>query len=423
MLQGDPAPRYREAMSRAARSFLFLQGVCSPFFAHLADRLKAAGHRVFKVNFNAGDWLHWGGRFSWNYRGPVSGLRDFLDEKYHSFGITDQILFGDCRPIHRPAVEHGKVCGIRTHVFEEGYFRPYWVTLERDGVNGYSSLPRDPRWFRDVGPRLPDYGGGHPFQSSFNIRAFHDAVYHLAGFYNPVFFPHYRTHAPVNAVIEYLGYARRLPLLRFHKQRDQALVEALIKASTPFFLLPLQLHSDAQIRDHSRFDSMIEVIEFVLRSFARYATGDAKLVIKNHPLDTGLINYKKIVIGLADHLGLTGRVEYIETGDLEILLRHAGGTVTVNSTVGSISLGLNCPTIALSDPIYNLPGLTHQRHLDTFWSDSARPDAELFHCFRNTVIHTTQVNGGFFSRQGIDLAVENCRRMLESERSPLEELL
>jgi len=113
----------------------------------------------------------------------------------------------------------------------------------------------------------------------------------------------------------------------------------------------------------------------------------------------------------------------METGDLHALLRHAQGTVTVNSTVGMASLGLNCPTIALSNPIYNLPGLTYQGHLDDFWQDNARPDAELFRYFRNTVIHATQVNGGFYSRPGIELAAENCRHIMVRGRSPLEELL
>jgi capsular polysaccharide export protein len=409
-------------MSRT-RSFLFLQGVCSPFFARLADRLQVDGHQVFKIHFNAGDWVYWGGRPAWNYRGSLSELHLFLEDKYRTLGITDQILFGDCRPVHRPAVEQGKVCGVRTHVFEEGYFRPYWVTLEQEGVNGYSLLPRNPDWFREVGARVPEYGDGQSFQSSFSIRAAHDVIYHLAGMYNPVFFPRYRTHAPVNAAVEYYGYARRLPLLRFHQPRDNAFIGALVRTSDPFFVLPLQLGGDAQIRDHSRFGDMTQAIECILESFARHAPGEAHLVIKNHPLDTGLVQYLKIIRGFSDRFGLTGRVHYLETGDLETLLRHARGTVTVNSTVGALALGLGCPTIALSDPIYNLPGLTFQGHLDVFWREGMRPDAELFHRFRNTVIHTTQINGGFYSRQGIALAVENCRHVLVSERSPLEELL
>lgn len=405
------------------RSFLFLQGVCSPFFVRLAAALEADGHRVFKINFNAGDWLYWGGRKACNYRGAVDDLPEFLDQKYREFGITDQILFGDCRPVHRQAVTQAKACGIRTHVFEEGYFRPYWVTLEREGVNRHSLLPRDPEWFMDVGKSLPGYGNGQSFRSPFKIRATHDVAYHLAGFWNPVFFPRYRTHATVNAAIEYAGYARRLPGLRFHAPRDNTLVESLIKTKIPFFVLPLQLGGDAQIREHSRFDDMAAVMEFVMASFARHAPGQTRLVIKNHPLDTGLVNYPKMIRALSSRFDLADRVDYMETGNLDALLLHARGTVTVNSTVGALSLGLNCPTIALSDPIYSMPGLTFQGPLDDFWHGRTLPDAELFRHFRNTVIHVTQVNGGFYCRDGIALAVEGSRRVLASQRSPLEELL
>jgi capsular polysaccharide export protein len=422
MLQDGIAPRGGGTMN-SKRSFLFLQGVCSPFFARLADRLRTDGHRVFKINFNAGDWAYWAGRPAWNYRGPLSELRNFLDGKYRQFGITDQILFGDRRPIHRPAVNHGEDYGVRTHVFEEGYFRPYWVTLEREGVNGHSLLPRDPDWFWDVGARLPDYGEGRPFPSPFSTRAAYDVIYHTAGFWNPLFFPRYRTHVPINAAVEYCGYVYRLPMLRFHKPRDQALIDNLIHTFTPFFLLPLQLGTDAQIRDHSRFDDMTGVMEFVMESFARHAPAKARLLIKNHPLDMGLINYPRIIRGLADQFGLRDRVDYIETGDLAALLRHARGMITVNSTAGALSLGLNCPTISLSDSIYNLPGLTFQGELDEFWRERPLPNTELFRRFRNTVIHTSQLNGGFYCRKGMELAVNNSLRMLEPERSPLEELL
>jgi capsular polysaccharide export protein len=39
------------------------------------------------------------------------------------------------------------------------------------------------------------------------------------------------------------------------------------------------------------------------------------------------------------------------------------------------------------------------------------------------LIHTTQINGGFYSAPGIELAVMNSVRVLESSRSPLEALL
>ena len=70
--------------------------------------------------------------------------RGFLGAFLHERGVTDVILFGDCRPYHRVAVDLARSRGIAVHVFEEGYFRPDWITLERDGTNGHSRLPRGP---------------------------------------------------------------------------------------------------------------------------------------------------------------------------------------------------------------------------------------------------------------------------------------
>lgn len=419
----DPLSRNTAACVGNKRRFLFLQGVCSPFFACLADRLAVDGHQVFKVNFNAGDVAYWGMRKSAVFSGRPQDLRDFLDGLYRRHGITDQILFGDRRPVHRPAVEHAEALGIRTHVFEEGYFRPHWVTLEREGVNGHSLLPRDPEWFWAVGGDLAGDEMAEPFSSPFSVRAAHDVAYHLAGLANPLLFQRYRTHAGVIAPVEYLGYLRRFTLLRWWKPRDAELIGSLAAGKVPYYVLPLQLNSDAQIRDHSRFESMAEVIEFVVESFARRAPTGSQLVIKNHPLDMGLAGYGRVIARLEREYDIAGRIDYIESGDLETLVRHARGLVTVNSTVGGVSLGLNCPTTTLSDPVYNLPGLTFQGGLDDFWQQGERPNSELFRRFRSAVIHATQVNGGFYCRKGIELAVRNSAAVLEGETSPLEALM
>jgi len=405
------------------RHFLLLQGPSTPFFRRLGDRLHGAGHRVSRINFNGGDLAYWQGGKAWNFRGTSAALRDFLDDKYRRFGITDQILFGDRRPVHRSAVDHGEACGVRTHVFEEGYFRPHWVTLEREGVNGHSLLPRDPDWFRHTGRRLGERTDTVAFRSSFSIRAAHDVAYHVAGALNPVLFPRYRTHSSITAPVEYAGYIKRFTMLKAIRQREWRRVHELTRSGARYFVLPLQLNTDAQIRDHSRFENMQEVIGHVLDSFARHAPGDTRLAIKNHPLDMGLVPYGSVVGRLAKRLGVADRVDYFEDGDLGAMLQHSLGTVTVNSTVGIVSLEQGIPTQTLSDPIYNLPGLTSQAPLDDFWTTRETPDREFFDCFRRVVMHATQVNGGFYCRRGMALAVENSSRILTAERSPLEELL
>jgi capsular polysaccharide export protein len=221
----------------------------------------------------------------------------------------------------------------------------------------------------------------------------------------------------------YAGYVRRFGLKPWNERKDTAVIKRLISADLPYFLLPLQLNSDAQIRDHSDFRDMSDVMEFVMGSFARHAPSDSRLVIKNHPLDMGLTNYRSIIKLLESRFGVSGRIDYLETGSLDLLVKHARGVVTVNSTVGGVALQYGCPTIALSNPIYSLPGLTFQRSLDHFWHEASPPETELFDCFRATVIRSVQVNGGFYCSQGIEMAVQNSVPRLTAERSPLEELL
>jgi capsular polysaccharide export protein len=404
------------------KRFLLLQGVSSPFFARLGERLRAAGHRVFKVNFNCGDAAYWFPRAAWRFRGEVSALPEWLSAKFESHGFTDVVLFGDRRPVHVSAIACARKFGAKVHVFEEGYFRPNWVTLERGGVNRYSALPRDPAWYLNVTPRIPERAHQR-IHTPLAIRAGHDIAYHLANTGNFICYPGYRTHRPFNAVVEYAGLARRFALLGFYERKDKIICDQLVNRKAPFFLLPLQLDSDAQIREFSAFSGMSEVIEMVVRSFSRAAPGEANLLIKNHPLDTGFVDYSRLIDRIAKDCGVESRVHFIETGDANALLQHANGVVLVNSTVGTAALEAGRPVKTLADPIYNLPGLTFQGELDDFWKSAVPPDAELMAAFRKVVMHTTLVNGGFYTRESMAMAAAGAIQLLTADKSPIEELL
>ncbi len=411
------------ASSTSKRSFLFLQGPCSPLFAKLADHLHSLGHTVHKINFTGGDVVYWGLRNATLFQRELSALPEVLETVRKKYAITDQILFGDCRPIHVAAKHYARQHGIRTHVFEEGYFRPYWMTLEREGVNGYSRLPKDPDWFRYVAKSVPPPLDTQTFHAPFRVRAGHDVCYHIAGLSNPFLFRHYKGHAPDPVPLEYAGYVNRFVRRHLTCKQDDENIGHLLRKKIPFYLLPLQLNSDSQIQVHSTFTNMVEVIDLVMRSFAKHAPTHAWLVIKTHPLDAGLMNYGKIIEKQAQQLDLSGRILFLQSGHLNTLVAQARGLVTVNSTAGGLAVELDCPTITLNSPIYNLSGLTFQGPLDAFWTNNEKPDQELFRCFRNTVIHTTQVNGSLYCKPGIDLAVKNAARFLDTDKSPLETLL
>lgn len=368
-----------------------------------------------------GDCVYWGRRPAWNFRHAAEYLPAYLEEKFREAGFTDVVSLGDTRPVNRAIFPLAERHGIRVHVMEEGYFRPNWLTLERGGINGNSRLPKDPDWYRKVGARLPDRGNGEPVSNPLWLIALHEMAYHFPNLLNPVFFPGYRTHRPHVSGVEFFGWGWRFATMP--RRRDAKVVNALAGGGIRYYVLLLQLDSDSQITCHSPFANMTQVVETVAASFARSAPGDALLVVKNHPLDTGFTDYRGLLFRLERRLNVAGRTMYLESGNLSVLLSRASGAVTVNSTAGASALAQGCPLIALGNAIYNLRGLTFQGPLDEFWNNAKAPDAALFRLFRNTVIHATQVNGGFYSRQGIEMGVENAVSRLEAERSPLEELL
>ncbi len=387
------------------RSFLFLQGVASPFFQRLALALVRNGHGVHRINFCGGDVHFWRGLPSSDFTAPVDELERFLAERLDRTGVSDLVLFGDRRPWHRRAIQAARSRGLRIWVFEEGYFRPHWITLERGGVNAASSLPRRAEEVRRRAALLPEPAPPRPVGPSMLSRALYDMRFHLASYLGRRRFPAHRTHRPVAPSLEYAGWIRRYSRRPYYDWVSRRRTEALLRSNTPFFLLPLQLNADAQILAHSPFAGIQEAVRHVVASFVDHAPADCRLVIKNHPLDTGLLDHPGFVHRLAVEFALGQRLLYLEGGELQPLLERCRGVVTVNSTVGLSALERNVPVVALGKTIYDMEGLTCQGGLDRFWSDPAAPDPVLFQDFRRVVLHHSQINGGFYSHRGIRMAV------------------
>lgn len=405
------------------RNFLFLQGCTCPFFSALGRRLRERGHGVARVNFNVGDMLMWRAGTAWNFREPVAELTDFLNQLIERHGFTDFIMLGDTRPLHEVAISVAHAHGLHSHIFEEGYFRPHWLTLERGGINGNSRLPKDPQWYRDVGARIPVDLPVESVSNSIRLLAAWELAYHLPNILNPILFPGYRTHRPVISPMEFAGWGLRFSRMPYYEWRDRQLIATLLAEKQSFFLFPLQLDGDSQITHHSPFGCIEDAIRHVMTSFAHHAPASARLVIKNHPLDTGLVDYGRIVRKAASEFSLEDRCFYIESGRLDDLIPHAAGVVTINSTVGTAALEADCPVFALGHAVYAMEGLASGDDLDIFWQCPQPPDSDLYRLFRRAVLFTTQVNGGFYSPRSCQLAVDNALRFLEPEYSPLEQFL
>lgn len=376
------------------RSFLFLQGPPGPFFAELAAGLEAQGHRCTRINFCGGDRFDWP-RHARDFTGAPEAWPDALQMHIARDVVSDLVLFGDCRPLHAVARQVADTLRVTVHVFEEGYVRPDWVTLERGGVNGNSSLPRDPQVYLALAVGQPPIPVYPPIPASFRQRAIEAFAHFAATALLAPRYPRYRSHRPHRITAEFAGWMMRFctrPLARLRS----ALTMRRLRGR--YFVLPLQLDSDHQIRIHSPFAGMTEAIERIIASFAAHAPTDRTLVIKEHPLDNGLKGWRRLVRASARRHGIADRVLFFEHGPIDALVAAADGVVTVNSTTGTLALSAGTPVAVLGTAVYDLPGVTHQGGLDGFWSAPGKPQLEIYDAFHRVLVTRCLLRGGFSNR-------------------------
>ena len=391
------------------RSVLFLQGLATPFFVRLARQIESRGHSVHRINFCGGDRVFWPRTGATDFRGRFCDWRSFLTGFLQDSAVTDIVLFGDCRPYHRVAVDVARSLGVAVHVFEEGYFRPNWITLERDGTNALSSLPREAEAI--MAEAAGDGAADHdvvPVKGGFSRRIRWELLNQITTLVTSPLYPHYRRHRSKHPFKELTGWLKRVSKRPVEQGYTRRVSDYLNDPQKTFYLLPLQLETDFQIRRHSKFKSMTDLMRLVIESFAKKAPSDSILLIKLHPLDNGLVNFRRRASRIARRFDLDGRVMVIDGGHLPTLLSTCKGVVVVNSTTGLSAIHHNRPLKVLGRAVFDLPGLTFQGSLDRFWEEGAAPNQELFRAFRRVVLRRAQVNGSFFTEYGIALAVEGA---------------
>jgi len=400
-------------MSGEERAFVFLQGPPGPLFRRLGAAIAAAGIPIHRINLSGGDEYDWPDG-AVDFRGCFSEWPVFFDRFLRERRITDLVLFGDCRPYHVSAHGMAVMRGVRTHVLEEGYLRPDWMTFELEGVNARSSLSRDKAWFRQEAMRLPPVPTFEPITASFRRRA-RDTYRHYHHVLNGRFrYPHYRTHRSGSILMEGVGWLRRFTQKARNERAAQATLAAL--AGKDLFVLPLQLSGDFQIRVHSPFPDMQSAASYVIESFAAHAGPNVHLLLKAHPLDSSFYNWSGFVRRQARRLGLDGRLHLIDGGDLEQIVEGARGLVCVNSTSATLALAADTPVCTIGEAIYDLPGLTHQRHLDTFWNDPTPPEPGLYPAFRRVLVDRCLVRGGLASESAVTILVDSMLERLQLSR-------
>jgi capsular polysaccharide export protein len=398
------------------------------FFNQLTRALKEDGHNVYRIHFNAGDRYYSQGAKSRNYTGTLENWSTYLGHYLKKHQIDTIILYGDCRPYHKIAIALAKESGIRCKVLEEGYLRPDWITCENFGVNAYSSFQFDSNKYPDNAEiskeEKIDRTGNTFFQ-----RFWFASIYFWAMWAGRKSFPNYSHHINASPIRQGRWWLTNFYRKFFYKVKDKKTLRFIRKNKhIPCFLVPLQVATDSQIREHSPFNDIESFIYHILVSFKAHATEDSILIIKHHPVDRGHSQYSKFIRSSTQQLDIKQPVIYGHDWPLPELLRQVKGVITLNSTVGISALIHKLPVKVLGKAFWNQTGITDQSPLDNFWQTPSLPDENLLDRYIYGLAKETQIKGSFYKKntstaKAIANSTLNCTISSKVKSSPKQRLI
>ena len=359
-----------------AKSVLLLQGPVGAFFDRLATWLMQQGAKVQRVAFQGGDLHDSQVLQPIAYKQGLQHWPEFLAQLLHTHHIDCVVLFGQSRRYHQVAIEQCKKQGVSIVVLEEGYFRPGFITMELDGVNGFSQTLNRYTWVptSEAAAITPDITPSHfqkmAWQASLHYQAMWQARHEFANY------QHHRISQPRYYFVYWMrSWLRKLKHLRPSRRLQQRLFAH--KASQPYYFVPLQHDGDAQIVHHSDFANNAEFVIRVIHSFAQHAPAHSLLVSRQHPHVRRGPGHGELIAGLAQELGISHRVHHMVEGDTPDLAQHSAGVVLINSTVGLQTLERGAPLMVLGQALYKQPQLSFMGELDQFWTEG-RPSCPQF---------------------------------------------
>lgn len=377
----------------SSRRFLFVTLPAGPFGNYLDRALRARGARATRVVMNGGELFDWvGGDTAW-FKGPRDGFPPWVARTLRKGGFTDVVVFNDVNPYSQETLHAARELGLKTWILENGYQRPDWVTIETEGVNARSGLPRDPAAYDDADSLTPPEEGP-PVGAITPFHAFNTINHYTQMVLLSPWMRGYRYPFTVSVAGQVFGHTWRYYVWWWTRKARERQAERVARM-TPYFLVTLQREGDSQLMVHSDLKTNDAFMETVIASFAAHAPEAARLVIKNHPLDPGLSNLERTAFRIAAREGVQHRLSFLEGGNFAALARASAGVVAVNSTAALAAAGFGTPVKLLGRAFFDLPGLVDPQSLEGFWTAPAAPDADFFHRFRRRMSVQTQVHGSY----------------------------
>lgn len=408
-----------------ARVFLMLQGPHGPFFDRLGRLLSAAGASVWRCGFNAGDEFFWSDPSTFiRHEGGVQDWPDHLARILADKGVTDIVLYGDVRPIHATARQLATEHDLRVHVFEEGYLRPYWISYERHGSNGNSVLLGIPlaQMRAALREQISEVRRPPAHWGDMRHHKFYGAFYHFLILIANRRYRAYTGHRTIPVIEEFRLNLQRLVMTPFYNLGRALQWRRLRLSGWPYTLVLMQLEHDSNFLGHSPFTRNADFIRTVIEGFVRSAPRHHHLIFKAHPLEDGRAGNRTAIRAAAAEHGIADRVHYLRGGKLAELLSHARAVVTVNSTGAQQALWRGIPVKTLGRAVYEKPGLVSEQSLDDFLAEPDAPDPQAYRVFRDYLLQTSQIPGGFYASRSRAHALRLVADMLLSPDDPYDAL-
>lgn len=388
---------------------ILLQGPVGPFFGHLQEHLEESGIDVWRVCFNAGDRFYAPRRNRIDFAGSLEEWESWFAALLAKGGFTQIVLFGSSRPVHRVARCVAKAVGVEVLSLEEGYIRPGYVTVERDGNNADSPLAGKlpPEDF--VSPPEPREGAID--YNSFRAMAWHAAIYYLIRELFSTWRERRLFHRKVSAIAEIVYWSRNAWRRIAGQGRNFAAIQRLLEHHHHrYFIIPLQVAADSQMGEASLGWNTPRLIAETLGSFVRSAPEGYRLVYKIHPMERGRSNDRKFIMQTAEALGVADRVDVIDTGSMGLLTRHSAGMITINSSSGLSAIYHGVPLMVIGDAIYAHEALAvcaeSRPQFDAFWTCNAVADPAIRRQYLGWIRAKCLVSGDFYEANGIKTALK-----------------
>ncbi|MEM8869915.1 MAG: capsule biosynthesis protein CapA, partial [Pseudomonadota bacterium] len=346
----------------------------------------------------------------------------FFEAFLDTHNVTDLVLYGDTRDIHASATTIARSRGLSIHCFEEGYLRPYWVTYERDGVNGHSRLMRTSlaEMRATLAGRAPEVQDAPAQWGALWHHILNGALYHARILFWNGKYRNFRPHRTISVQREWWLYIRRLAMFPLHTIERRLETRRLRTSGANYHLVLLQLAHDASFRDHSDFSHISEFIDICCKGFARGAPKHHRLVFKTHPLEDGREHLRELIRRAAQTHGISDRVQMIRGGKLGEMLDRATTAVTVNSTAGQQVLWRGLPLKAFGRSVYSKPEFVSHQPIHEFFAHPRRPDHDAYMVFRQFLLETSQFPGGFYTAEGRADVIRGVADIVLENRDPYD---